>query len=228
MKIFDSAGFTLLEVLVTMAVSSVLLVVGGDFVVRSTIEANADYYKTLVQADTQTAVNSIARVIRSARSVQANNSQPDPNSPGGAGNLYGWSGAAGVNATLILAVPARDTSGNLLYIDGLHTNLYTNDIVYYFDTASKKLFKRVIANAVAGNAAVTTCPPPLATPSCPADSTIVRDVANLSTNYFDSNNAAVAIPTGTESVNYTLTETKIVGNKSYVGTYSTTVALRNK
>lgn len=224
----SQAGFSLLELLIAMAVSSILLLVGGTFVGQGTININADLNKTLVQTDTQTAVNSIARVIKSARSVQAQNTQPDPNSPGGAGNHYGWSGVAGTNATLILAVPSRDSSGNLLYIDALHTNLYTDDVIYYFDATTKKLFKRTIANAVAGNAARTTCPPALASTSCPADSVVVQDVANLATTYYDADNVEVATPSGTESVGYTLTETKVVGNKSYVGTYSTVASMRNK
>ena len=221
-------GFTLFELLITMAVSAILLLVGGTFVGQGTLAVNADFNKTLVQTDTETAVNTVARVVKSARSVEAANSQPDAHSPGGSANLYGWSGVAGSNGTLILAIPARDSSGNLLYIDGLHTNLYTNDVVYYFDSATKKLYKRTIANAVAGNAAVTTCPPALATSSCPADSVVVQDIANLATSYFDALNVAVSIPTGTEAVGYTLTETRVIGNKSYVGTYSTTIALRNK
>jgi prepilin-type N-terminal cleavage/methylation domain-containing protein len=218
------AGFSLIELLITMAVSSILLFVSGVFIGQGTLSINADFNKTLAQ----TAVDTVARVIKSARSVQAQNSQPDLHSPGGSTNLYGWNGTAGTNATLILAIPARDASNNLLYVDGLHTNLYTNDVIYYFDSSTKKLFKRTIANSVPGNAAVTTCPPALATSSCPADSVVVQDIANLATSYFDSNNASVSVPSGTESVGYTLTETRVIGNKSYVGTYSTLVSMRNK
>ena len=224
----NQAGFSLLELLIAITASSILLLVGGTFVGQGTLSINADLNKTLVQTDTETAVNTIAKVIKSARSVEAQNSQPDLYSPGGSGNLYGWSGIAGSNGTLILAIPSRDTSGNLLYVDGLHTNLYTDDIVYYFDATSKKLYKRTIANAVSGNIAVTTCPPLYATPACPADSVIVQDIANLTTSYFDSNNVSVSIPTGTESVGYTLTETRVIGNKSYAGTYTTNASLRNK
>ncbi len=224
----NELGFTLIELLITMAVSAILLFISGEFIGRGTLSINADYNKTLVQTDTQTAVETVARVIKSARSVEAQNSQPDPYSPGGSTNLYGWSGTAGTNATLILAVPARDASNNLLYVDGLHTNLYTNDVIYYFDSTTNKLFKRTIANSVAGNSAITTCPPANATPSCPSDSVIVQDIANLATSFFDSNNNAVSVPLGTESVGYTLTETRVIGNKSYIGTYSTTASLRNK
>ncbi len=222
------SGFTLLELLICMAISAILLLVGGTFVGQGTLSINADYNKTLVQTDTETAVNAISRVIKSAKSVEAVNSQPDANGPGGAANPYSWNGAAGPNGTLILAIPSRDSSGNLLYIDGLHTNLYTDDVIYYFDSASKKLFKRTIANSVTGNVAKTTCPPSLATSSCPGDSVVVQDIANLATSYFDSTNASVAVPSGTEAVGYTLTETRVIGNKSYVGTYASTSSLRNK
>lgn len=222
------SGFTLFELMISIAISSVLILVGANFTTMGTLGAYADYNRTLVQTDTETAVNTVARVIKNAKTVEANNSQPDPNSPGGAANLYGWSGTAGNNATLILAVPSRDASGNLLYIDGLHTTLYTDDVVYYLDGPSKKLYKRVIANGVAGNGAKTTCPPSLATPSCPADSVVVEEIANLATTYYDHNNVQVSTPSGTEAVGYTLTETRTMGNKSYVGTYSTIASLRNK
>jgi prepilin-type N-terminal cleavage/methylation domain-containing protein len=221
-------GFSLFELVISISISSVLLLVGANFTTQGTINANADYHRTVVQTDTQSAVDSVARVIKSARSVQAANTQPDPNSPGGSANPYGWSGAAGNNATLILAIPSRDVNGNLLYVDGLHTNLYTDDVIYYLNPTTKRLYKRVIANAVAGNAAKTTCPPTLATPSCPADSAVVQDVASLSTTYYDHNNATVALPAGTEAVGYTLTETRVFGSRSYAGTYSTIASLRNK
>jgi prepilin-type N-terminal cleavage/methylation domain-containing protein len=223
-----TAGFTLIELLISISISAVLLLVGGTFVGQGTLSINIDYNKTLVQTDTETAVNTVARVIKSARSVEAVNSQPDAYAPGAPSNLYSWSGTAGPNGTLILAIPSRDTSGNLLYVDGLHTNLYTDDVIYYFDSTTKKLYKRTIANAVSGNVAKTTCPPASATAACPADSVVVQDIANLATSYFDSNNNSVSIPSGTEAVGYTLTETRVIGNKSYVGTYATTASLRNK
>ncbi len=220
-------GFSLLELLLAISITSILLLVGGNFVVDGTLSANIDYNRTIVQSNTKSAVDIVARTIRSSRSVQAQNSQPDPNPPV-SGNPYSWTGTAGTNATLILAVPARDTSGNLLYVDGLHNNLYTNDVIFYLDPSTNRLYKRTIANAVAGNVAKTTCPPSVATSSCPPDSVVVEDIASLTTGYFDDSNSPVATPTGTESVSYSVKESRIIGSRTYSSSYSTITALRNK
>jgi len=223
----NQAGFSLLELLVAISVTTILLMVAGNFVVNGTLGANVEYNRTVVQSNTKSAVEIVARTVRSAKSVEANNSQPDPNPPVTA-SPYSWAAVAGTNATLILAVPARDASNNLLYVDGLHSNIYTNDVIFYLDAATHRLYKRTIANSVAGNADKTTCPPSLATSSCPADKIIVEDIAGLTTSYLDNTNASVAVPSGTESVGYSVTETKNIGQRSYTSTYSTITALRNK
>lgn len=226
-----SAGFSMLELLLAISVTSVLLLVAGNFVTNVTLGAHVDYNKTVVQSNTKLAVDSVARVIRESRSVQAKNALPDPNSPGATADpatWYGWNGTAGTDSDLILAVPARDAAGNFLFQDGLHTQPHTDEVVFYLDGASKRLFKRVIANPVSGNVAITTCPPDEATPSCPADAVVVEDIASLSTQYFDANNQAVTVPSGTEAVGFSVKETVIIGGRSYSSTYSTNVALRNR
>ncbi len=223
------AGFTLFELLLAISISSVLILAVSNFASSSLSGSNQDYNKTLVLTNAKEAVNVVARQIRAAKSVQAANSLPDAHAPGAPGNLYSWSGASGNGATLILAVPARTASGDIIYIDGLHTNVYTDDIIFYLDATSHKLYRRRIANASAlGNVAVTTCPPSAASPSCPADSDVVDDVANLSTTYLDGNSATVSLPSGTEAVNYTVTENRTINGRVYSGVYSSIATLRNK
>ncbi|HSX14586.1 MAG TPA: hypothetical protein VLE72_01590 [Candidatus Saccharimonadales bacterium] len=200
-----------------------------NFMVFSLRKGQEEQTKTDILNNTKLAVETVARVAKSAKSVEAANSQPDSNSPGAPANLYSWSAVAGSGATLILAIPAHDASNNLIYSDGLHNNLYTNDYIYYLDASTHRLYRRIIANQSApGNAAVTTCPPAIATPSCPADALTVEDVANLTTSYFDANNNPVAIPTGTEAVEMTLTQTRSVLGKTYSSSYTTLASLRNK
>jgi prepilin-type N-terminal cleavage/methylation domain-containing protein len=225
----NQSGFSMIEVLIAISLSGLLLLVLGNFVTNGIRSANQDYNQTVVLVNTKAAVETVARFVREARSVQSSNSQPDDHAPGAPGNLYSWSGSAGSGGTLILAIPSRDTSNNLIYIDGLHNNLYTDDVIFYLDAATHRLYKRVIANTAAtGNKAVTTCPPAAATPSCPADSVIVEDVANLTTSYIDSNGATITTPSGTEAVNFTVTESKIIGPRTYTSSYTTTATLRNK
>jgi prepilin-type N-terminal cleavage/methylation domain-containing protein len=133
-------GFSLLELLLTIAISSVLILAVGNFTVTSIVGSNQDYNKTLVLSNAKEAVSIVARQIKAAKSVQPNNTLPDPNAPGAPGNLYSWSGAAGNAATLILAVPSRDGNNNLIYADTLHNSLYTDDVIFYLDTATKRLY----------------------------------------------------------------------------------------
>jgi prepilin-type N-terminal cleavage/methylation domain-containing protein len=223
------SGFTLIELLVAMSMSVVLMLVITNFMVNTYRTGQQEQTKTEILNNTKLAVETVAKAVKSAKSVESANSQPDDNSPGAPANLYSWAASAGSGATLILAVPARDTSNNLIYSDGLHNNLYTNDYVYYLDPATRRLYRRIIANQSApGNAAKTTCPPSKATPACPSDALTVEDVANLTTSYFDANNASVSSPTGTEAVQITLTQTRSIVGKSYSSSYTTIATLRNK
>jgi hypothetical protein len=218
-----------MEMIVAISVSTLMILAMGTFAANSISGSNQDYNATLVLSNAKEAVGIVARQIKSARSVMPNNSQPDNNAPGAPGDLYSWSGAAGNGATLILAVPSRTASGDLIYIDGLHAQLYTDDVIFYLDDATNRLFRRRIANTSApGNAAVTTCPPALASPSCPPDAEVVDDVANLNVSYLDANNNTVTLPSGTEAVKYTVTETRTINGKQFTGTYSTIATLRNK
>ena len=222
-------GFTLLELLLAISVSSLLIVAVGNYASTSISGGNQDYNKTLVLTNAKEAVGIVARQIISAKSVESVNSLPDANAPGAPGNLYSWSGAPGNGATLILAVPSRNASGDIIYIDGLHASLYTDNVIFYLNASSHRLYRRRIANASApGNAALTTCPPSGASAGCPADADVVDDVANLVTTYLDSNNNAVSLPSGTEAVNYTVTESRTIHGHVYTGTYTSIATMRNK
>jgi prepilin-type N-terminal cleavage/methylation domain-containing protein len=222
-------GYTLIEMLVAISISTLLILAIGSYAANSTLGSNQDYNKTLVLTNAKEAVGIVARQIRVARSVLANNTLPDDHAPGAPSNLYGWSGAAGNGTSLVLAVPARTASGDIIYIDGLHTQMYTDNVIFYLDSATKKLYRRTIANASApGNVSLTTCPPASATGSCPADADVVDDVANLTTSYLKADGTTTTVPDNTEAVNYTVTETRVINGKSFSGTYTTIATLRNR
>ncbi len=222
------AGVTLMELIISIAISSLLILVLFQVITAAYANWRRENTKTQLQTNTKIAVETVAQVIRSAKSVEPKNSQPDPNPPT-VGDPYSWTGVTGSGATLILAVPARDRDNNLLYIDSTHTSLYTNNVIFYLDPASKILYRRTIANQTApNNAAVTTCPPARATPSCPADSKVVEDVANLTTTYLDASGNTVTSPSGTEAIRYNLSQTRVIGSNTYQSNYGTTATLRNK
>jgi prepilin-type N-terminal cleavage/methylation domain-containing protein len=225
------AGYTLIEMLVAISMSSLLVLAIGGFATNGVLSTNQDYNKTLVLANAKEAVGVVARQIRQAKSVLTTNSLTDANAPAG-----GWSGAAGVGSPLILAVPSRDaTTKDIIFIDGNHKSVYTDNVIFYLDSATHRLYKRTIANTTlpAGytNAVKTTCPPSIATASCPADADVVDDVANLSTTYLDSSGAVVPagdFPGPTYAVSFTVTETRTISGKTYSGVYSTIASMRNK
>ncbi len=225
----DETGFTLLEILISIVGAIILMLVVTNFMVTQMRNIQREDTKTQILNNTMLAVGNVSKAVESAKSVQPSNAQADSHSPGAPGNLYSWTAVAGSGATLILAIPARDSSNNLIYSDGLHNNIYTNDYVYYLDSSNHRLYRRIIANQSApGNAAVTTCPPASASASCPSDALVVEDVANLTTNYLDANNNSVSSPTGTEAVQMTLTQTRTVQGQSYSSSYTTVASLRNK
>lgn len=221
-------GITLIELVVSIGIASLLLLVLLQVIANVYRNWRREGTKTQLQTNTKIAVETVAQVIRAAKSVEAKNSQPDPNPPV-VGDPYSWTGVTGSGATLILAVPAKDSDNNLIYIDATHTSLYTNNVIFYLDPTSKILYRRTIANQTApNNAAVTTCPPALASPSCPADSKVVEDVANLTTTYLDASGGVVSTPSGTEAVEYNLSQTRAIGSDTYQSNYGTTATLRNK
>lgn len=223
------AGFSLIEMIVAISIGTIVMLVVGNFMVISLGNWRREDTKTVLQNNTKIAVDSVANMVKAAKSVEAHNTQPDSHSPGAPSNLYSWSGSSGTNATLILAVPSHNSSHNLIYIDGAHTNLYTDNIVYYLEPTTKILYRRFIANQAApGNAGVTTCPPSAATPACPADSAVVENVANLETSYINANGNTITDPTGTEAVQFKLTQTRVKGGYTYTSSYQTIATMRNK
>lgn len=62
---------------------------------------------------------------------------------------------------------------------------YQDEYVLYYDGSAKKLMQRSLANPNAsGNKLKTSCPPALATTSCPADKEIAADIVSADMRYF--------------------------------------------
>ncbi len=222
------AGLSLVELLVSIAIASILVLITLQVISRSYVNWRRESTKTQLQTNTKTAVETVAQVIRSAKSVESQNSQPDPNAPDSQ-NPYSWTSATGSGATLILATPARDANGDIIFIDDTHTSLYTDNVIFYLEPSSDILYRRTIANTSApNNAATTTCPPEQSTPACPPDSKVVADIANLTTTYLDAAGDVVASPSGTEAVKYELSQTRTIGSQTFQSSYGTTATLRNK
>jgi type II secretory pathway pseudopilin PulG len=62
---------------------------------------------------------------------------------------------------------------------------YEDEYVLYLDGTKKALMQRNLANpSASGDKLKTSCPPAIATATCPADKTIATDLASVSVRYF--------------------------------------------
>lgn len=229
-------GFTIIEVILATVMAAILMTIFAQFIASGLASYTREQTKTILQANTKQAVESVAKDVRAGKMVETINTQSDVNSP--APVPLGWistSGAVSPNSdTLVMAVPSRKSDGSLIYLDGQHNSICTDDVVYYIDASSKILYRRFITatgsscNATAGNVGVTTCPPAASSSSCPTDAKVVEDVATFSTNYYDSAENSTIIPGNAYAVKITLTQTQTKGNRTFQSSYSTIASLRNK
>lgn len=236
MRLRDQNGFTLLELLVATSIIGILATTVSGFYVDRLIDYARNDTLIILQSNTKQALESLTRDVKSAQSIEATNQWPDTHGP--SGNQYGWSSSTGSPSTLVLAMPTTDNSGNLQYVDAAHNVLQTSDVIYYVDSTKKTLYRRVIANPIClaaqgGSGSVTcnepsTCPPVSATNSCPADGKVIEDVANLVTNYYDTNNAATTNVNNIYSLDATLTQSRFVFGRTYSNNLTSRITLRNK
>lgn len=223
----NESGFTLIELIVVMAIVGILAVMISEFYSRRLVDYARNFTLTILQTNTKQAIESMERDIKAARSIEAINTLADNKLPCTSSNQYCWQSTSTSPSTLVLAVPARDTNQNLLYRDTLHNVLVLNEVIYYIDSTTKILYRRTIANPIAGNAAVSTCPPSQVTASCPSDSKVVEDVANMVITYYDSNNGTVA-PGNSYSVDVTIQQTRKAFGRLFTNTLTSRASLRNK
>lgn len=223
----SNEGFTLLELMVVMVIVGILAVMVSEFYSQRLTDYARNFTLTILQANTKQAIESMERDIKAARSIDAVNALPDSKSPCSSANQYCWQSTSTSPSTIVLSVPARDTSQNLMYRDSLHNVIVLNEVVYYIDNSTKTLYRRTIANPAAGNAAISTCPPAIATSSCPADSKVVEDVANMVIRYYDSSNASVT-PANSYSIDITIQQTRKAFGKIYTNILTSRASLRNK
>jgi prepilin-type N-terminal cleavage/methylation domain-containing protein len=226
MRLRSQAGFTLLELIVATTIIGVLALMVSGFYVDRVVDYAQSNTLLILQGNTKQALESMQRDIKSAVAVESANHIADPNGPGG--NQFGWASSTGSPSTLVLAVPARDSSGNLLYADTQHTTALTDDVIYYISGNDKTMYRRVLANPATGNVAKTTCPPSKATASCPADGKVIEDVANLVNTYYDTNNVATNTLASAYSVNTYLTQSRTQFGRTYSNSLNSRATLRNK
>lgn len=199
----NQSGLSLLEVLLAMAIASVLatvfLTVSLNYV--ATIMTNKASAELAIESNF--ALQNMVEDIRLADGVAATNTITDANAPVG-----GWVTSEASNV-LILNSPATTVDNDVIYDPS--TGLpYRNQTIYFI--SGGKLYKRILKNTdAAGNRAVTTCPAAAMTSTCPSDRQYSSFMQDINFSYFDTDNVVTADPASARSVRLTA----ILSRKAY-------------
>lgn len=218
----QSAGFTLVEVIVSLTVAGVLVGIIMGFMINSLTQYGIAGARAELLNEAQIALDIAANDIRLSANADANNRWPDNNAPNAPSDTFSWTSNS---STLVLATAAENSAGDILFSDASNYVSHKNNSVYF--VSSGKLYKRVLAAPnVTGNTAVTTCPAAAATSSCPADRLLLQNVEAFTVKYYDEQNQEVT-PDNARSVELYV---KLKVNRypnSVLAEYKTRMVFRN-
>lgn len=215
----NQQGFTLVEMVVVL---TVLAIIGVAF-----FGLAANFFVTIMRNQelsdmtltSQNLLRDTVENIRFGNGVEQSNQIYDPNAPSG-----GWNTSES-NFVIILPVPAVDSSKNYI-IDPATSNPYMNELVYY--KSGSTLYERVLANPNAsGNTLVTTCPPSIATTSCPADHLLANYLNTMTFTMYDQNANITSDPANARSIGINLNMQRNAPGNPINLTTTMRVTLRN-
>lgn len=217
----EQSGLTIIELLIALVITAFLTTIVVSFSVDK-LEQNSiqnTQYQLLTNAET--GLDRITTDIRVASAADDNNRYQDPNAPGAPANELSWASNSG---TLILATAATDSQGNIIWSDSKDYVSAKNNIIYYLNKGS--IYRRVLADSVSGNSAITSCPASDATASCPADSDILDNVSSFSVEYFNSEDQQVD-PADARSIQVSVVLNVRKYNQNISASYTTRMVFRN-
>jgi type II secretory pathway pseudopilin PulG len=192
----SSGGFTIIEVLIALVVATImvatLLTVTFSFYgnsIRNSTQAR-------LAVESQNILRTIVEELRVSSGIRDSNTITDPNGPGG-----GWT-TSEASLVLIISTPVMDSSNNFV-VDPNTGNPYQNEIIYY--ATNNTLYKRYLADSAApGNQFKTSCPPALATDTCPADVVLSKRFKDMTFVFYDQDDAVTTTLTSARSVKMTI------------------------
>ncbi len=191
------SGFSLIELLTVMAVTLVL----SGMIVGFTIDYWGNSANT--QADLESFVSRVnaedelRKLVSASDGLIIQNGIPDmhtldadPSISSGQywvpihaipGNFPVGSNGA-ITPILYFKRPTEDKTHNIAMNGAVP---YDDEYVLYLDGTTKKLMLRTLANPnVANNLVTTSCPPAIASSSCPADKAIIDNLTSVDLRYF--------------------------------------------
>ena len=110
----NSRGFTLVEGLIAISVTSLVVLVVTVFMINNIQESTLATARQNMLREVQQTLDLAANDIRLSANADTNNRWPDNNGPSGSSNLYSW---ASNSSTLVLATAAEDQSGTVIFSD---------------------------------------------------------------------------------------------------------------
>ncbi len=189
----SKAGFTLVELLIAMVFTLMFtaLVLGFMLNFWSATATLVNDSETFVTREN--AGDRLRELLNSAAQLIDQNSISDSH-PLAAGDSTHWQLIHAIPGTITMPAsgsyapvfyfesPSIDSSGNIIYNGAAP---YYDEFVLYLDGNTKSLMLRTLQNPRAtGDKFITSCPPSIATASCPADSTIATDITSVGLRYF--------------------------------------------
>ncbi len=217
----NQRGFTLIEVMVATVVAGMLIVLIMTFLVNSVAKNAIETARADMLREAQLTLDNIGREVRLSATADEQNRWEDDNAPNAPADKLSWESDAD---TLILATAAMDSSQNILFADPLHYVSNKNNNIYFVE--HNTLYKRVLADPVAENAAETTCPPN-PNDSCPDDRKLVGNVTGFAVRYFDNENEEVA-PSAARSIELTINLESVKYGETIQANFTTRTVFRNE
>ncbi len=221
MSNLNARGFTTVELLVVVTVTTILIIIVGTFLITNLQQSTLATAKGNMLYETQQSLDLAANDIRLSSNADTNNRWPDANSPGGSGAPMSWQSN---NNTLVLATAAENSTGTIIFADSKNYITEKNNIVYF--VKDKTLYKRTIASSVANNGEKTSCPKSSSSTACPADKELLHNVTAFTVTYKDGQDTTVS-PTTARSVELAVTVSKPMYQRDVSVNYKTRMVFRN-
>jgi len=221
-RLSNSAGFTLVELLITMVLMAILSLTLPNFIANWLQASNIEQNRANLLTNAETALDTISNDIRLSGAADLNNRWSDSHAPNSPADNYSWKSDGD---TLILARAASDSSQNILFSDPAKYISQKDNVIYYLTGTT--LYRRVLKSDDVNDAAITTCPPASVTATCPADRVVATGVSAFSVGYYDADENTVA-PTDARSVQLSITMQTKVGGKTISASYATRMVFRNE
>jgi prepilin-type N-terminal cleavage/methylation domain-containing protein len=217
----QQTGFTLVETLVTVAITGVLVTVLTGFMLANLESSTLASARATQLQETEQSLDIAANDIRLSATADASNRWPDVNDSGGISNPYSWQSDA---SNLILATAAQTTGKVIIFSDPNNYVTEKNNIIYFVNNGT--LYRRILATSVGGNRALTTCPADKASNVCPADNELLHNVTLFNVSYINGQNNNVASTSARSIELHVIVSTSRFG-QAVTSDYTTRMVFRN-